>query len=226
MLFRNVKSIIFDLDDTLIPSSRYYPLAVAMVLQPDKNWKADWSIARSRVKADLPNEHTSARNRLLYFKAYLEYRSDTERAAIDLYEKYEAELSRLIIAQAEEKRRFLVELSKSFNLYVLTNETTRAQLAKIKALTSGNTKIFAGIVTSEEVGFEKPSIKIFETLMRRYQLVSSECLFVGDSITNDLEPASALGMYVLHTTEFCDTPIIETGYARINELTQLRSLIP
>jgi HAD superfamily hydrolase (TIGR01549 family) len=221
-------AIIFDLDDTLIPSSHCYPLAAAKVIGSDQNWSENFQAARARVKDTLPKGHVSARNRLLYFKAYLEILNDKNRAAYDLYNAYEHELSRLIREWVVKNKRFelLKDLAGKFPLYILTNENSRSQLSKIRSIYPANTPfdLFQGIITSEEIGFEKPHPKIFEALLSRYSLNPDSCLFVGDSQTNDMAPAQALGMATIQTIEFLDERPKEFKQQIISKLDELRGL--
>ncbi|HYX33215.1 MAG TPA: HAD family hydrolase [Oligoflexus sp.] len=197
-------NLILDLDDTIIPSSRLYEQALEKTLGGDKLWKETYLAARQQVKTTLPSGHVAARNRLLYFKRYLELRLDHERSAIDLYDQYEHDLGSAIQEWSRVHGRFdlLCELSERMPLYLLTNENTRTQLAKLHAMTEGRLSIFTGILTSEEVGVEKPHSYIFHTLLRRFGIAVEESVMVGDSFQNDILPARNLGMRALMTHEF------------------------
>lgn len=50
------------------------------------------------------------------------------------------------------------------------------------------------LVTSEEVGEEKPSSIIFETALRKLNLSASEVVMVGDSIEKDIKGAENMGI--------------------------------
>jgi putative hydrolase of the HAD superfamily len=108
------------------------------------------------------------------------------------------------------------------SLYLLTNENTRTQLAKLRALTGGPLSIFTGILTSEEVGVEKPHPFILDTLLRRFSVKVEDSVMVGDNFQNDILPARKLGMKALMTHEFLEGFDPE-GPGLIN-LSQLREL--
>lgn len=59
---------------------------------------------------------------------------------------------------------------------------------------------FDVVVLSDEVGLRKPDPRIFELTARRLGLPPSACLFVDDTEEN-LPPAEALGMGVLHAVD-------------------------
>jgi 2-haloacid dehalogenase len=80
-------------------------------------------------------------------------------------------------------------------LYALTNwnqETFAHARARYAWL-----ELFAGIVVSGEEGFVKPDAAIYRTLLERYQLQASACLFIDDSPGN-VAGALAMGMQALH----------------------------
>ena len=56
---------------------------------------------------------------------------------------------------------------------------------------------FKGCVWSYEVGATKKSIKPFESIIKRYQLSPSSCLFIDDNATN-INIASGLGFNTVH----------------------------
>jgi putative hydrolase of the HAD superfamily len=217
-------NLILDLDDTIIPSSRLYEQALENTLGGDELWQETYSAARQQVKDTLPSCHVAARNRLLYFKRYLEIKQDRERSALDLYDQYEQSLGSLIQTWSRVHGRFelLSELAERMSLYLLTNENTRTQLAKLRALTGGPLSIFTGILTSEEVGVEKPHPFILDTLLRRFSVKVEDSVMVGDNFQNDILPARKLGMKALMTHEFLEGFDPE-GPGLIN-LSQLREL--
>jgi len=49
-------------------------------------------------------------------------------------------------------------------------------------------------LVSEEVGWRKPNIKIFEETLRRLDVTAEETIYVGDSPLEDIKGAKAVGM--------------------------------
>jgi putative hydrolase of the HAD superfamily len=59
---------------------------------------------------------------------------------------------------------------------------------------------FDVVVLSDQVGLRKPDPRIFELTARRLGVPTTECVFVDDTEEN-LAPARALGMAVLHAVD-------------------------
>jgi putative hydrolase of the HAD superfamily len=82
---------------------------------------------------------------------------------------------------------------------VSTNLTTRVQLRKLDVL--GLDEYVDVVVTSEEVGREKPGSVMFTLPMSRLGVTPSETVMVGDSVRSDVEGGNALGL----TTVLCNS---------------------
>ena len=75
---------------------------------------------------------------------------------------------------------------------VVTNLTTRVQLRKLVRL--GVDDRIDLLVTSEEVGREKPSALPFTSALAAFDCSPSEALAVGDNVETDVAGANALGI--------------------------------
>lgn len=82
--------------------------------------------------------------------------------------------------------------SKSLKLGIITNGRGQFQLANIKAL--GIEKYLETILISEWEEIKKPEPEIFERLLEKLKISSSECVFVGDHPNNDVKGAQNVGM--------------------------------
>lgn len=51
------------------------------------------------------------------------------------------------------------------------------------------------LVTSEEAGVEKPSSQFFELCVKKAGCKAGECIFIGDSVTKDVQGAKENGLY-------------------------------
>jgi HAD superfamily hydrolase (TIGR01549 family) len=161
--------------------------------------------ARSLVKADLPEKSPIARSRLLYFKKYLELKSEfTAGRHHEMTETYEQAVIHDVKTQWQALRRndLFGEIQKlTSQIYLLTNESTRFQIQKLRVMDpDGN--IFKGILTSEECGFEKPHPHIFRQALVRFNALPENTLMVGDSYENDIEGATNCGMKSIQSIEF------------------------
>jgi putative hydrolase of the HAD superfamily len=75
---------------------------------------------------------------------------------------------------------------------LVTNSSTRAQLAKLEAV--GLESAFDAVVISGEIGAAKPDVTIFEAALDRLQLTSTDVWHVGDSLSTDVAGAAAAGI--------------------------------
>ena len=222
-----MKFLLFDLDNTLIPSDEAYLAALRAVgvTQFDDGRFQD---ARTLVKAALPKGHVAARNRLLYFKAMLKSEKPFSASKIlDLMTSYEAALESFLQEWVKVSGRVdvLEQLLGFADGFILTNENLRTQLLKVRALGSAGQK-FKGMVTSEEVGYEKPHLQIFQHALRTFELNPADVIMVGDDVENDILPALKLGMTCVLTEEFVKTSAhIPAGVLRISHLSELESLL-
>lgn len=192
-----IKAILFDLDDTLIPSSRAYAMALRRVgLNPAG---AAYQEARRSVKNGLGASHPSSHNRLLYFKRIFDRRgASSPQKTLSLMERYEQELFKIIHRAWKTSAwpAVLKRLSKKYQLAVVSNENTRTQLIKLRAMDPAG-RLFKTVLTSEEVGIEKPNPKIFREAFSRLRRKPSECLMVGDNLQVDVQPMLRLGGHAL-----------------------------
>ncbi|MEN9568124.1 MAG: hypothetical protein RLZZ69_3320 [Cyanobacteriota bacterium] len=78
-------------------------------------------------------------------------------------------------------------LVRSYRLGVITNGLTSTQLSRMRA--AAIDRYFEVIVISEAIGFAKPSRQIFDYTLSRFDLKTTEVLYIGDSLKYDFEGA-------------------------------------
>ncbi len=221
---RPAQTLLFDLDNTLVHSELAYDRALARVGLAAS--EPAYLTARKAVKERLPDGHVCARNRLLYFKALLELRGEySPGAVLAKLGDYETALGEELSSQWLRLNRssLLNDLAAKYSLVVVTNENLRTQLVKLRAVDPGG-RIFSKLVTSEEVGVEKPDFRIFNVALKTYGLQPSACIMIGDSVTDDVAPARALGMQTVLTREFTVTRASHEG-VEVSKLEELRGLL-
>lgn len=199
--------MIFDLDDTLYDYESLEGEARNVVQEyVTSEWKinkkefeeAFWR-GREAVKKQLP-ETASGHNRLLYYQKTLEelnYMPISD--ALKLEELYWGWL--LEHMQLNESVEKLLNYLKEqgWKIGICTDLTAQIQLRKLKKL--GLEKWVDCIVTSEEVGKEKPGIEMFELIRKKMNLEKNEVLYVGDSYKRDIEGASKAGLQAIWFTK-------------------------
>lgn len=83
-------------------------------------------------------------------------------------------------------------LHKKYNLHIITNGFKEVQYIKIK--NSGLENFFIHIITSEEVGVQKPDRKIFEYALRKTGAKPDNSIMIGDDLKVDIGGAMQIGM--------------------------------
>lgn len=210
--------VVFDFDDTLIPSTKIYALSLQDV-GIDPNGK-DFLQAREAVKSRLPKLHTSARNRVLYFKALLEFKGNYSASThLNLCERYESRLRHHVSEYWRQSQRaqLLEEFSSRATLAIATNENLRTQTLKL-AEVDPDGRFFDAMVCSDEVGFEKPHGAILDQVLNSLAQDFQKITMIGDSIEHDLLPARVRGWQAILTTEFIERDTNNHGFAEVSQL--------
>jgi putative hydrolase of the HAD superfamily len=89
----------------------------------------------------------------------------------------------------------LHELKKQYKLGIVTNTTTSGEEhVRIALKKIGIERDFNVIVTSVDVGYEKPHEKIFLTALRKLGVKPNEAVMVGNRISTDVLGANKLGI--------------------------------
>lgn len=82
--------------------------------------------------------------------------------------------------------------SKGYRMFLLTNGFVEVQ--KVKIRDSKLEPFFERMITSEEAGYQKPHVKIFEFALRIVNAEKADCLMIGDDLESDIEGAQNFGM--------------------------------
>lgn len=89
----------------------------------------------------------------------------------------------------------LNELKKRYKLGIITNTVTSGEeQVRIALRRIGLERYFDVIVTSVDVGYEKPDERIFFTALRKLSVKPNEAVMVGNRISKDILGANKLGM--------------------------------
>ncbi|GAA0519819.1 putative hydrolase of the HAD superfamily [Halorubrum aquaticum] len=196
------EAVCFDLDDTLYP----YPACneagkrAALSAFRERGYELDrsafddlYATARRDVKRETSGTAAS-HERFIYFKRALRLHADVHDAADAhaigeaYWDGYLTEMTPYdgVTTTLDAIRDAGVAVG------VVTNLTTRVQLRKLARL--GIDDRVDRLVTSEEVGREKPSALPFTTALAGFDCRPSEVLMVGDNVVTDVEGGNAVGM--------------------------------
>jgi HAD superfamily hydrolase (TIGR01549 family) len=220
--------LVLDLDDTLYDAEAAYAYALKEVgIDSDS---PDFTEARRTIKARLGEGHVGARNRILYFKQFLDSKKHYSHSAVlELMETYEKKMGEHIKEQwtrLNRKKLFEGRLAQIPKV-ILTNENLRTQMIKLRAI-DPNGNLFPFVITSEEMGLEKPHLSLFQSALAKLKCEPKDCVMVGDSLETDMAPALKLGMKAFLTTEFRKPKIsssIPIGVRVLGSLDEIESLV-
>jgi putative hydrolase of the HAD superfamily len=90
-------------------------------------------------------------------------------------------------------KKLLEKASMEYKLGIISNFTYAPVIyAGLRNL--GINKFFNAVLVSEEVGWRKPHIKIFQEALKRLRVTAEEAVYVGDSPEEDIMGAKATGI--------------------------------
>ena len=114
-----------------------------------------------------------------------------------------------------------VLLSRGYRLAVLSNNDSRLRLVLRDLGLSG---LFEELFISSEIGFEKPSKKIFQEVERVLGTTSKDMCHLGDSYSRDVQGALSAGWRsVLYSEKEHESP---KNILRIESFRELLDLLP
>ena len=203
----NIKGIFIDIDNTLYSYDDAHKIAIKGCYDflkhkdlikkiPFKRFNEIYRFNRALITRRL-HPHGSCRSRLLAFQLVFEEfppLKSLKPAALastseDLYWK-------ILIANMKpntELIKFIINAQKSgIKTCVVTDMQTNIQIKKLKKL-----KILQHIdyvVTSEEVGKEKPSKEIFLAALKKCNLAKKDVVMIGDNLHKDIQGAQKIGI--------------------------------
>ena len=108
-------------------------------------------------------------------------------------------------------------------LCIVTDFAAEKQFEKLSKL--GLLTHFPLLVSSEEVGCEKPAPKIFQEALKKLRLNSSEVCMIGDDFHKDVEGANACGIFAYWFNETPPPEKAKGNYQVFNSFNELQGLI-
>lgn len=194
------KGIIFDLDNTLYD----YDLCHCKALKEVFNYIIENNNALifsyiedvyKKIYKNLKNElgHTaSSHNKSIYFKQLLET-LNINLSLFSVINNLYWQTFYVNLVCFDGVYDFIIwNKNKGIKIGILTDYETEYQINKLDKL--GLLKYIDIIVTSEEVGIEKPSTKMFFNILEKMGLSSNEVIMIGDNYDKDIKGALNVGM--------------------------------
>lgn len=195
-----ISAVVFDLDDTIYNYKELHEVAINKVFTSISNkYRFDILEVKNAFEKSKNEVHDclcgtgAMHNRSLYFlKTYEKLGITPLTDSLISYEEYWD----YILANMKCNLGvidFLKYLNKrKIKIGICTDLTCVIQLKKIKQL---NIELYIdAIVTSEEVGEEKPSSKMYELICKKLKTKKKDILYIGDSLEKDYYGPSRYGM--------------------------------
>lgn len=202
------KAVCLDLDNTLYAYSPCNTAGMHAVYTKlcnlfsicEADAKPCFEEARRQIKEQL-GETASSHSRLLYFQRMIEIMGLKTQISLtlDLEQTFwRAYLMRMELFEGV--KEFLYALrAKSIPIAIVSDLTAQIQFRKIMYLDIDG--LIDHIVTSEEVGADKPDVRIFKLALEKLHCSSEQVWMIGDDKVKDIEGAVACGMTGLWKNE-------------------------
>ena len=191
--------IAIDLDNTMYAYNPCHAAAMKAVSDelgnrldlPETKWLSAYELSRQNVKARL-GKIASSHSRLAYFKGMLENLGMPTQLglALELEGLYWGAFIRNM-RKADNLDQFLaVAREHGTPVVVVTDLTTGVQIKKIHAL--GISDMISGLVSSEDVGADKPNSSFQDYINQQLDLEGNHWWVVGDDTKKDKGFAEAI----------------------------------
>lgn len=150
-----------------------------------------YDLINKRLKFEL-GFTASSHNKTIYFKHMIELLNLDLSLLIECEEEYWKTFYETIVCY-EGVIEFLKWIkNKHIKIAILTDYETKYQIKKLRLLDI--LQYIDVVVTSEEIGKEKPSSYMFLTALNKLNAMSEECIMIGDNYEKDILGAKNLNI--------------------------------
>jgi FMN phosphatase YigB (HAD superfamily) len=233
------KGVILDLDNTIYDYDKCHKIALANVFKIINSDEYDLEYVQksynqisTRLKNELKNT-ASSHNKGIYFKHLLEYLQIDYTLLSRMNSMYWESFYNNIECFEGVKEFIIWNKQLGKKIGILTDYETEYQIIKLEKL--GLLQYVDTVVTSEEVGVEKPSIQMFQSILSKMNLTNSDVIMIGDNYEKDILGANNADIFAFwfHKTnvkskkyiEFNSFKILCTMFNNINkELINLEAM--
>lgn len=222
------KGIIFDLDDTLYNYKVCHEHALQTIFKylysVYSEVTADFENTYLKITTDLKKELSntaSSHNKSIYLKHLLEKLNYGLSEFLTIQNLYWQSFYEKIECYPGVKDFILWNRNKKIKIGILTDYETEYQIIKLEKL--GLLDYVDVIVTSEEVGKEKPSKQMFLTILEKLQLSTSDVIMIGDNLEKDIKGAYDLNLFAYWFSPDKLTPYLsfECFYDLLHDFTSI-----
>lgn len=223
-----LKYIIFDLDDTLYNYEINNQYALSLIHKKiNHNFNISFEISQNtldKVKKDYKVEVgniASSHNRYIYLKHMFE-NLKIPLKFLDEYHRFYWDSFFQNCKPEDTVLEFLTFFKDNYpeiKLVILTDFTAKEQFDKLHHLKIFD--FFDLIITSEEIGIEKPSIKTFNYVLSKLNCSRNEVIMIGNDFNKDILGSISSNIYAFHFDKKNKDFIFTKNYCSFNNFKQL-----
>jgi len=194
------KGILLDLDNTIysyddchrISLSEIYSFISSRYNHETSKIKNIYETISNNIKYEL-NNTASSHNKSIYFKQLLETLKIDLSILEEINQLYWKTFFKNMVCFNGVNEFIIWNKEIGIKIGILTDYECEYQIEKLKQLDM--IQYIDVIVTSEEVGIEKPSSQMFQTILRKINLNAEEVVMIGDNFKKDILGALNMGIF-------------------------------
>lgn len=212
-----IKAVLFDLDDTLFDYESCHQEATKEIFKeihkltktPLELIPILFEIAQKEVKMQLLWTAAS-HNKDLYFQKIFEKMNSQMKNKIlpkdilHIFDRYWKVFYSTIKRERASTKLLKYLKRKGIKTWIVTDSSNYTQLKKLVHL--GIDDKIDIMVSSEEAGMDKPHSSPFLLTAHKLEVLTKECIMVGDNIQKDIDGAQWLGMQGIWINRYHKTP--------------------
>lgn len=196
-MLKNYKTLLFDVDDTLLDFGAaednalhllFNDLQFPLTPEVEKRYKTiNSQLWKAFEQGEIPRDEVVSTRFALLFK---EYGKEVDGPLLDQkYREFLTEGHELIDGALE----LIKTLSSQYDLYIVTNGISYMQYKRLTA--SGLYPYFKSIFVSEDTGYQKPMKEFFDYVFERIADFDVEqTMIIGDSLNADITGGHLAGI--------------------------------
>ncbi|MGE7885080.1 YjjG family noncanonical pyrimidine nucleotidase [Bacillus sp. NPDC094077] len=194
---KKYKTLLFDVDDTLLDFQKAEKIALRMLFEEKGIFLTNEIEARykkiNKGLWDAFEKGELARNEVVNTRfsiLFKEYGEEVDGILFENnYRSYLEEGNQLIQGAFE----FINQIQNEYDLYIVTNGVSKTQDKRLR--NAGLHSLFKGIFVSEDTGFQKPMKEYFDYVFERIpNFFPEEGLIIGDSLSADIKGGYVAGI--------------------------------
>lgn len=187
------KVVFFDIDDTLLDTSNFALMArkAAIDLMVDNGLPLEKDEAYNLLKDIIKEKGSNYGHHFNILTERVLGKEDPRLISLGMITYHNVKFS-LLRPFAKTNEILIYLKSKGYRLGIISNGITLKQWEKLIRLNLY--PFFDEVITSEEVGYDKPDSQIFNEALKRMDGKPDKCIMIGNKLREDVMGAVNVGM--------------------------------